>query len=254
MKILKMDGKRAFLNSKFVLIVLAVALLWYLNSRRFSVYEDVLAIFFASVGRSTITYITITVCTAVYGLSVCEDIQDYEIRNILCRIPLGQYVLSKIIICIVGSIAAYCLGTLLYIGYEWTQHPLVISGSITVENLRELTSFHVLLPEHTLGFIMLQIFLNGVCCSCMAVVSMALSIYMRDGFLVLCFPIILFYILLFFTTILLDLSTDTESLFWIITAEQPCHIFLLIIFLYASCFYLISFWLLYTGVKRYEYE
>lgn len=70
MGIFRMDMKRAFLNKRFVLIVLAAAILWYWNSRRFFLEMDVLGIFFGTVGRSTVVYITMAVCNGVYGLSV----------------------------------------------------------------------------------------------------------------------------------------------------------------------------------------
>ena len=44
MGIFRMDMKRAFLNKRFVLIVLAAAILWYWNSRRFFLEMDVLGI------------------------------------------------------------------------------------------------------------------------------------------------------------------------------------------------------------------
>ena len=67
MGIFRMDMKRAFLNKRFVLIVLAVAILWYGNSRRFFLEMDVLGMFFGTVGRSTVVYITMAVCNGFYG-------------------------------------------------------------------------------------------------------------------------------------------------------------------------------------------
>ena len=62
MKVLKMDLYRAFLNIKFLGLVITTAVLWYLNTRRFAGEDDILSIFFAAVGRSTITYILLVVC------------------------------------------------------------------------------------------------------------------------------------------------------------------------------------------------
>lgn len=254
MGILKMDTKRAFFNIKFLVLIIATAALWYMNTRRFMREEDVLAIFFAAVGRSTITYISPAVCSAVYSLSVCEEFQNNEIRNILCRVSLKKYVISKVFVCMMGTIVAYFLGTMCYILFELTQHPLVSANSMAVENLREITSFHVLLPEYTLGFIALQILLNGICCGCMAVIALGISPYIRDGFLVLCFPSVLFFLLLFVSGTLLNLPTNTESMFWIILTTQSCSAFLLTDIIYMICFCGISTWLLYKGIMRYEYE
>ena len=187
MGIFRMDMKRAFLNKRFVLIVLAVAILWYGNSRRFFLEMDVLGIFFGTVGRSTVVYITMAVCNGFYGLSVCEDMQDHEIKNILCRVSLQKYVLSKVSVCVIGTIAVYCLGTFLYLAFELTQYPLVSDRGLAVENLKEITTFGFMLPEHTMGFIFLQTLVNGICCSCMAAASLALSAYIPGIVRTACF-------------------------------------------------------------------
>lgn len=51
--------------------------------------------------------------------------QDHEIKNILCRVSLQKYVISKVLVCVIGTIAVYCLGTFLYLAFELTQYPLV---------------------------------------------------------------------------------------------------------------------------------
>ena len=254
MGILRMDGKRAFLNIRFALIVLFIALLWYWSSRRFFLEPDVLGKFFGTVGRSTIINIAIVVSNGVYGLSVCEDFQVNEIKNILCRVSLPKYVLSKVFVCIIGTITAYCLGTFLYLAFELTQHPLVSGSGLAVENLKEITTFGFMLPEHTLEFIILQTVLNGICCSCMAAASLALSVYIRDGFLVLCIPVVLFFILLFVSSYILRFSADFESMFWVIDTKQSCSMFFLYLIIFSFCFYLGSCILLYIGIRRYEYE
>ena len=240
MGIFRMDMKRAFLNKRFVLIVLAVAILWYGNSRRFFLEMDVLGIFFGTVGRSTVVYITMAVCNGFYGLSVCEDMQDHEIKNILCRVSLQKYVLSKVSVCVIGTIAVYCLGTFLYLAFELTQYPLVSDRGLAVENLKEITTFGFMLPEHTMGFIFLQTLVNGICCSCMAAASLALSAYIRDGFLV--------------SNYIIKFSADVESMFWVVNTSQPCTLFFLYIAIFALCSYIGSCILLYFGIRRYEYE
>lgn len=254
MGILEMDGKRAFCNPRFFFFILVTAVLWYFNTRRFSLSEDVLTIFFNGVGRSTITYITLVVSNAVFGLSICEDLQDNGIRNILCRTSLMKYVVSKITVCMISASAAYFLGTLLYLSLELIRHPLAANGSIIIDNLKEISTFGVLLPDYVLGFILLQILLNGICCGCMAVMSMGISVYVRDGFLILCMPVVLFFLLLLISANLLKLPVDTESMFWIISTNRPCGSFLLTVILYALCFFVVSGALLYMGVKKYGYE
>ncbi len=254
MGIFKMDGKRAFFNLKFLFLILATAILWYFNTRRFEREEDVLTVFYGGVGRSTITYITLVVCNAVYGLSVCEDLQNNAARYILNRSSPLQYVISKVTVCMISSIAAYFWGTLCYLAYEVTRHPLVVPGSIIVENLKELTTFSDMLPEHTWGFILLQVLANGICCGCMAMLSLGLSIYLRDGFLVLCLPCVFFFLLLLVSENLIKASENTESMFWVIATSRSQIVFWSVIFLYTLGFYFMSCILLYRGIKRYEYE
>lgn len=250
MGILKMDFKRAFCSWKFPTIVIMIAIMWYLNSRRFMLDEDVLAIFFDTTGRSTIINIALILCNSIFGLSVCEELQDNGLRPILGRIGITKYTCSKLVVCMCSNVFAYCLGTFLYLTYELTKHPLVLEGGYALQDIQRITTFSWLLPEHTLFFIFLQCLVHGILSSCMSVCAIALSPYIRDGFIILCIPLLLFYMLLFISEKILALPEDVESMFWVITAAAPEKIFFFRIILFTFLVYAISGVVLSRGIRR----
>lgn len=252
--ILKTEGKRAFCSWRFILCTIAIGVLWYGNSRRFAYDEDILTMFFDSVGRSTVTYAAIAVCNCVYGLSICEELQGGMIKEILSRIAIKRYVASKVLLYMLASMGTYISGNILYLLYEASKHPIVVKNSMIVENLKELTAFHVLLPEHPLVFMMLQIMMSALCCSCVGLIAMALSPYLRDGFLILGMPVVLFFLLMFLTEFLGDGSLNFESAFWSITATPTIPVFLLRILCIILVLGGISVIILYRGIQRYMYE
>lgn len=117
---------------------------------------------------------------------MCEDQQDRFLISVLSRVSVFNYTISKLLTCFLATITAYCMGTFLYLLYETAQHPLVDmnTGSLIVSNLQELSPFSFLLPKHMVTFIVLQCFLNDLCCSCMSAVAVALSSYIQDSFIV----------------------------------------------------------------------
>lgn len=245
-----MDIKRCFWGWRFPAVMLAVAAIWYLNSRRFAMDEDVLGIFFDTSVRSTVTYLSLVVCHAAYGLSVCEELQDHELIQILGRISIKKYCMSKIVVCIFSNVSVYLTGTFLYLIYELTQHPLVLEEGYALQDIKNVTTFSWMLPEYTVFFLFLQCLVSGICCSCMSVFAVALSVYIRDGFIVLCLPLILFFLFMFFSGNILKLSVDTECMFQIVTASEPEGFFLLRIVAFAVACYLISGVILYLGSCR----
>lgn len=250
MGIVKMDIKRCFWGWRFLAMVLAVAVIWYLNSRRFAMDEDVLGIFFDTTGRSTVLYLSLILCNGAYGLSICEELQDYGLSQILSRVRVKKYCLSKLVVCIVSNIVVYCTGTFCYLLYELTQHPLVVEEGYALQDIKNVTTFSWMLPEHTLLFIFLQCLMSGICCSCMSVLAVALSAYIRDGFIILCLPSIFFFLLLFASGSILKLPVDTEQMFQIITADTKEGIFFLRIAVFTVVCYLLSAVLLYLGISR----
>ncbi len=251
--ILKEEGKRAFLSWRFILCTVAIGILWYANSRRFAYNQDVLTIFFNSVGRSTVTYVGIAVCNCTYGLSICEDLQGGIIKEIIARTSIKSYVLSKGIIYMLASMLTYILGNTLYLGYEITKHPLVLKNSLIIENLKELTVFHTLVPDHALLFILLQIVMSAVCCSCVGIITLALSPYLQDGFLILGTPVVIFFLLMFVTEFAGNGYWNFESIFWSITAETSATAFFMKVFGITVTIEMVSGITLYKGVQRYIY-
>lgn len=247
---MKMDFYRIFCSIRFWAATAAVAFLWYIGGQRFSSSGDILGIIFNGTGRSTVTLIAVVVCNTAYGLGVCEDIQNGEFWNIMSRVSKRNYVFSKIMSCMLGSATCYFLGAMLSVLIMASKYPLVLENSITVENLKEFNSFSWLLPEHTLFFIGLQFLLAGFCCSWVGCLAVAASVYLRDSFVVLCLPLVLYYLLFYIAFDGFRLPVTIEDFYMMTVTEMDCVLFIVRSLAVTVLFGCGAAFLLYRGVRR----
>lgn len=91
------------------------------------------------------------------------------------------------------------LGSIIFVIWQCHELPLVSSDSITVENFKSESCFGWLLPENTELYMGVQIFLDGLYCASMSVLSLALSTFVRDSYAVYAFPFLLNYFFIFYS-------------------------------------------------------
>lgn len=249
-RIIKMDFYRIFCSIRFWAAAAAVAILWNVAGQRFSWSGDVLGIIFHGIGRSTVTLIAVVVCNAAYGLGVCEDIQNGEFWNIMSRVSKKKYVFSKIVSCMLGTTSCYFLGAMLSVFIMIFKYPLVLDNSMTVENLKEFNSFSCLLPQHTLLYIGLQFLLAGLCCSWVGCLAAAVSVYIRDSFVTLCLPLILYYLLFYIAFDGFRLPVNLENLYMMMVTGESCVLFMARSLAVTVLFGGGAALLLYQGIRR----
>ncbi len=248
--IMKMDFYRVFCRSRFWAATIAVALLWEAAGRRFLSYGDVLGIIFHGTGRSTVNMIAVIVCNVTYGLGVCEDMQNGTFWNLMSRVSKKKYAFSKIISVMIGTTSCYVLGTMTYILMMTVRYPLVLENSIAVENLKELSSFSFLLPQHPMLYLIIQLLLTGLCCSWLGCFAVAFSACLRDSFVTLCLPLVLYYLVFYIAYDGLRLPVNIEQIYMMMIAEESCAMFLIRALTVTVLSGMGAVIILYRGVRR----
>ena len=185
--IIKTDFKRALKGAKFPLAIILMFFVWEFNSKRFADSQDVLYLFVHVWGRSITPLLAMIVTSTVYVTSYCEDTENHFLRCSIQRVGIRKYVISKIIVVFCTSFLVVILGSIIFVIWQCHELPLVSSDSITVENFKSESCFGWLLPENTELYMGVQIFLDGLYCASMSVLSLALSTFVRDSYAVYAF-------------------------------------------------------------------
>ncbi|RDU24510.1 hypothetical protein [Anaerosacchariphilus polymeriproducens] len=212
---IQMDMKRAIFSYKVIFALFGIMLLWIINGKRFSQPEDLFYLFVYTKGLTITTLLAIIISNVGYGTSFCEDFKHYAIRPIVIRTSVKKYVISKIIVCSIVTMLIYVVGTLLFVLIMMKDLPLTTSSSMMVDNIKSASCFDFLLPEHSFLVILIQCILDGMCCCTMSVVALSLSTFIPNEFIVLCIPLVIYYlqIFLFIDTLKLPAIFDFEQVF-----------------------------------------
>lgn len=209
-RLLLMDLQRAFSGIRFWALAAGVAALYFCNTLAESIFmdhfmlqESVMAAI--SISRGTFfTQMMLILATLAYGDSFCEDWKNRNIRNVIVRSNPAAYAVSKMISCAVSAFAVLFVGNLLFVLLEGvlTQNMNGDENSITAaENLQQLSAFDQLKVQHKYGiWIGMQAARNALEGTVFATMALTLSAVMTNPFVVLTFPIFLY----FFTQIILQ--------------------------------------------------
>lgn len=249
--VMKMDLRRGFFSYKFVLSVLGIAILCMVNSMRFFGMEDLLYAYTYTKGLTISIYLSLVIANLAFGTSLCEDIHSQMIRSVIIRSSTKKYVLSKILIGIFVSCIAYGGGSIIFLFIKSFQIPLVADSSSIVGNIKEISIFASLLPNHPIVFLGMQILLDGLCCSVMSVAALCLSTFIPNEYIVITAPMIVYYVQYYFFDGFFQQIINIENIFDItFTGEKSMFLF----FIKAILFLLISYislgYISYNKIKR----
>ena len=125
-----------------------------------------------------------------------------------------------------------------------------MENSIAVENLKELSSFSFLLPQHPMLYLIIQLLLTGLCCSWLGCFAVAFSAYLRDSFVTLCLPLVLYYLVFYIAYDGLRLPVNIEQIYMMMIAEESCAMFLIRALTVTVLSGMGAVIILYRGVRR----
>lgn len=200
---------RAFGSWRFPAAVILMFLVWELNSRRFTLYEDVLYLYIHVWGRSITPLLAMAITSTGYVASFCEDVENHLLRYTILRTGVFRYVLSKILVCFLISFTIIASGTVLFIGWRCLSLPLVAENSMTIQNFKDINCFGGLLTSRPVLFIGIQMIFHEFYCGSMSVLALAFSVFIRNSYGVYVIPFLLNYC---FFYLFLGLSSEYPML------------------------------------------
>ena len=196
--VIKTDFNRALKNWRFPLAIVLMFLVWEGNSKRFTPNsEDVLYLFIHVWGRSTTPLLAMVVTAVPYVSSYCEDVEGHFLRYSIKRVGIRNYVMSKLLAVFCTSFLVVVAGSTLFLARQSIELPLAAANSIAVENFKPESCFGWLLPEHTVLYMSVQLFLDGLYCGAMSVLALALSTFVRNSYGVFAIPFLLNYVFIY---------------------------------------------------------
>lgn len=251
--IIKSDIYRILCGWRFPLSIILMFWVWYFNCQRFEQPQDVLFLFLYTKGLSITTLLGIEVAAFVFSGTYCEDYENNELRYILLRISLKKYVFLKIIVCFFAGFFVYVAGSLLFIYVQSINLPIVAASSVAVQNFKTLSCFGYLLPDSPVMFMGLQVIMDGICCAMLGTLTMALSVYLPNAYIVLALPLVIYYFLYYFLGYILKVPEmfDLELTFRsCITYTDSRCLFLLYALFVTAIYLLFSMFLMYQRIRR----
>ncbi len=251
-KTMKIDLVRAVCSFRFFISVFIMFLVWYLNSKRFGIKEDILYLFINVWGRSTTPLLAIVVSSFGYVASYSEDVENHFLKYSLLRIGIKRYIISKIIICFFTSFLIITLGTALFLFSQSYSLPLVADHSITVANFAPVSCFGNLISSHAFLFILLQLFLFGLLCGGMSVLALAFSTFVKNSYGVFVIPFLLHYTFFYLFSQIANKHPifDIENVYsCFVTDTNNAALFLLYALFVTLLFVSVSFGIMYKKIK-----
>lgn len=248
---IQMDLKRAVFSYKTLGALLGITALWYFNSMRFTYQEDLIFLFVYTKGLTITTYLALTISNVSYGTSFCEDFRNHAMRTIIIRSSIKKYVLSKIFVCCLVTLATYMLGTMLFVIIKMFDLSIMATASSTVANIKDASCFSILLPNHPCIFMLIQTIFDGMCCSIMSIASLCVSVFIPNTFIVLCTPIVIFFVQEIVFENILKLPFSLENTFFAcFTDINNLGMFFLRVFSVFLIYIIVFGLLFYKQVKR----
>ncbi len=221
-RILLTDCKRAFLSWRFALSILLGGLVCYFTLLFCGPYRrDTLYDFMLLHDRSQV-FLAYIVGILSYSLCFYDDFEYGNIKNVVSRIKIREYVTAKTIAALASSMSAFVLGKFLFIAIYSLNHPFVLPDTLTTSSASVRLYYNLLLQQHYILYFVLtclqKSFFIGVLCQ----IVMLVSVVIPNKAVVFSIPIAVFYILSFYInakmgmTDALDLSRifDGYSRIW----------------------------------------
>lgn len=201
-RMLRIDFCRAFLSARFVLSVAAGALVCYLTRLLCGYGSPTVHMFVYMHGKGMI-FLALLVGVLPYTACFYADFLHGNLRNVLGRADIGEYVFSKSAAAVVSSVTAFLLGKLVFVSVYSAVHPVCLPG--TLDSLPSGMLYLELVKEGRYGayFLLacLQMALySGVLCQAV----MLVSVWIPNLSVMFSVPVAVFYLLNFHMRSIMD--------------------------------------------------
>lgn len=195
--IIKNDIVRAFISLKFLISILLgmgvcyFALLFCGNYKSSTVHKFIML---HDRSQSFLAYI---IAIMAYALCFYDDFLYGNIKNVLGRIKMKEYVFSKTVTAISSTIVAFVSGKMLFVLLYSIDNPMCIPE--TIDEIPDYIMYISLIKnEHYLSYFFLSSFQKALYCAVLCQIVMLASILIANKAVVFCIPIAVFYVFNFY--------------------------------------------------------
>ncbi len=186
---LRLDLRRAVFSLRFLAAVLGFALLLDLNLPREPWPAEAPYLF--SLTYKYGFYIFFFLCAVIpYAGSYLADMQDGYLKCLVRRVPLWAYSLSKCLTVLLSGALANLLGTGLFIADLYLRFPAHSAAGISYSGWDTLLS-----QGAVAGYFLTKALLTALLGGTFATLALLLSTIIKNSFVVLAAPLLLYYFL-----------------------------------------------------------
>lgn len=194
---IKVDIKRAFLTWKFPLSIILGALVCYFTLLFCgNINSDTVHTFLYLHDRSQ-SFLAYIVGIIPYVMCFYDDFSYGNIKNVLGRIDIYTYTISKTVVAIFSTIFAFGLGKLLFVFLHSLSHPLGTEETINMIATNMLF-INFIKDEQYLLYLVLTVLPKALYCAVLCQMAMLVSVLIHNRAIIFTVPIAIYYVLNFY--------------------------------------------------------
>lgn len=197
---IKSDFKRCFTSPWFAIAIIGVIFSYFLGDWGDLQYNfksiDIVNFLDISSNIGFFSELTISLSAIPFAMSFCEDWNSQFIKSLIVRGKIATYSISKVITCIVSSIATIFLGKGLLLIFLSFKLPIVSEQSANYRSFIDDTFGFLLVNENYIMYFLIQIFFTAIICSIFALIGLIITTYLPNKFLAITAPMIIYFTVL----------------------------------------------------------
>lgn len=205
---LGIDLKRAFCSWRFLVSILSGTGVCFFTLLFCGYYKvDTLYAWTLLHDRAQ-AFLALLVGIIPYSLCFFDDFENGNIKNILGRISITNYVVSKATAVLMSTVCAFILGKMTFVFIFSLKYPIISDPINTLDILssKYFLFYGLLVEEHYLTYFFVCAFQKALYCGILSYLVMTVSIVIPNKAVVYSLPIAVFYVLNFYINTKLDVE------------------------------------------------
>ena len=209
-KALRIDLFRSVSSPRFLIAVLCYTLFLCINLPKETWPSNVMYLFRLSCSYGF--YVFFFLCAAIpYAASFLADTENHYLQLLLKQMPPATYSLSRCLAVAVSGFLAVSAAMGLFLLFLWLQYPFQTSDAISYSGWASLIE-----DGNPILYLLINVWLTGATGGVFAVLALALSTKVKNSFVVLSFPVLLYYLVsVLATTLKLPLWMDISVMLYV---------------------------------------
>lgn len=187
-KALRIDLFRSVCSSRFLIAVLCYALFLCVNLPKETWPSNVMYLFRLSCSYGF--YVFFFLCAAIpYATSFLADTENHYLQLLLKQVPPAAYSFSRCIAVAVSGFLAISAAMGLLLLFLCLQYPFQTADTISYSGWASLIEV-----GNPVSYLLINVWLTGATGSVFAVLALVFSTRVKNSFVVLSFPVLLYYL------------------------------------------------------------